>query len=187
MGVTSLGLVSKKIDYIFYLCMIFCLQNLILGTPSFFSQNKKLYIYKNVIWAKFHILKLNYSGSNQAQPGKNWRLDSKIFADMGRIILIKTPIWATVPTRGRFDHIQTTLTDLASDRVNLPKLQNKLSFKKQQQVSCSSSCCSKKLVKSLHPTLESSSIQTAEPIVKFHTILEMGSHEESSHTFGSSL
>ena len=43
------------------------------------------------------------------------------------------------------------------------------------------------LCKSLHPTLESSSIQTVEPIVQFHTILEMGSHDESAYTFGSSL
>ena len=57
--------------------------------------------------------------------------------------------------------------------------------------SCCCSCSSPKnlpnLHKSLQPTLESSSIQTTEPIVKFHTILEMGSHDESAHTFGSSL
>ena len=35
--------------------------------------------------------------------------------------------------------------------------------------------------KSLQSTLESSSIQTTELIVKFHTILEMGSHDESAH------
>ena len=46
---------------------------------------------------------------------------------------------------------------------------------------------SQNLRKSSQPTLESSSIQTAEPIVKFHTISEMGSHDESAHTFGSSL
>ena len=43
------------------------------------------------------------------------------------------------------------------------------------------------LAKSLQPTLESSSIQTTEPIVKCHTILEMGSHDLSPHTFGSGL
>ena len=43
------------------------------------------------------------------------------------------------------------------------------------------------LVKSLQPTLESSSIQTTEPIVKCHTILEMGSHALSLHTFGSPI
>ena len=37
--------------------------------------------------------------------------------------------------------------------------------------------------KSLQPTLESSSIQTTEPIVKCHTILDMGSHDLSPHTF----
>ena len=37
----------------------------------------------------------------------------------------------------------------------------------------------------MQPTLESSTIQTAEPIVKFHTILEMGSHNEFAHTFRS--
>ena len=37
------------------------------------------------------------------------------------------------------------------------------------------------------PTLENSSIQTTEPIVMFHTLLEMGSHNKSAHTFGSSL
>ena len=41
------------------------------------------------------------------------------------------------------------------------------------------------LAKSLQPTSGSSSIQTTEPIVKCHTILEMGSHELSQHTFGS--
>ena len=46
---------------------------------------------------------------------------------------------------------------------------------------------SQNLCKSLQSTLENSSIQTAEPIVKFHTIFEMGSHDGSSHTFGSSL
>ena len=46
---------------------------------------------------------------------------------------------------------------------------------------------SEKLAKSSQPTLESSSIQTTEPIVKFHTILEMGSHDESAQTFRSSL
>ena len=35
----------------------------------------------------------------------------------------------------------------------------------------------------LQPTSESSSIQTTEPIVKCHTILEMGSHDLSPHTF----
>ena len=43
------------------------------------------------------------------------------------------------------------------------------------------------LAKSLQPTLESSSIQTTEPIVKCYTILEMGSHDLSPHTFGSGL
>ena len=51
----------------------------------------------------------------------------------------------------------------------------------------SSSPSLKKLTKSLQPNLESSSIQTAEPIVKFHTTLEMWSHDGSAHTFGSSL
>ena len=41
--------------------------------------------------------------------------------------------------------------------------------------------------KSLQPTLESSSIQTTELIVKCHTILEMASHDLSPHTFGSGL
>ena len=41
------------------------------------------------------------------------------------------------------------------------------------------------LAKSLKSTSESSSIQTTEPIVKCHTILEMGSHDLSPHTFGS--
>ena len=49
------------------------------------------------------------------------------------------------------------------------------------------SSSSEKLAISSQPTLESSSIQTTEPIVKFHTILEMGSHDESAHTFRSSL
>ena len=61
----------------------------------------------------------------------------------------------------------------------------------RSEVSSSSSPAAPKnlpyLRKSSQPTLESSSIQTAEPIVKFHTILEMGSHDESAHTFGSSL
>ena len=43
------------------------------------------------------------------------------------------------------------------------------------------------LAKSLQPTLESSSIQTTEPIMKCHTILEMGSHDNSPFTFGSGL
>ena len=42
------------------------------------------------------------------------------------------------------------------------------------------------ICKSSQPTLESTSIQIAEPIMKCHTILEMGSHDGSSHTFGSS-
>ena len=42
-----------------------------------------------------------------------------------------------------------------------------------------------KLTKSLHPTSESSRNQTDEPIVKCHTILEMGSHVLSPHTFQS--
>ena len=53
----------------------------------------------------------------------------------------------------------------------------------------SSSSCSKNsqnLHKSSQPTLESSSIQTAELIVKCHTILEMGGHDGSAYTFGSS-
>ena len=41
--------------------------------------------------------------------------------------------------------------------------------------------------KSLQPTLDSSSIQTAEPIVKFHIILEMGSYVKSAHTCRYSL
>ena len=36
-------------------------------------------------------------------------------------------------------------------------------------------------------TAQSSSTQTAEPIVKCHTILEMGSHDLSPHTFRSGL
>ena len=43
------------------------------------------------------------------------------------------------------------------------------------------------LAKSLQPTLESFSIQTTEQIVKCHTILEMGSHDLSPHTFRSAL
>ena len=43
------------------------------------------------------------------------------------------------------------------------------------------------LAKSSQPTLESSSIQTTEQIVKCHTILEMGSHDLSPHTFRSGL
>ena len=43
------------------------------------------------------------------------------------------------------------------------------------------------LAKSSQPTLESSSIQTTETIVKCHTILEMESHDLSPHTFGSGL
>ena len=43
------------------------------------------------------------------------------------------------------------------------------------------------LAKSSHPTLESSSIKTTEQIVKCHTILEMGSHDLSPHTFRSGL
>ena len=39
------------------------------------------------------------------------------------------------------------------------------------------------LAKSLQPTLESSSIQTTEQIVKCHTILEMGSHDLSPHMY----
>ena len=45
----------------------------------------------------------------------------------------------------------------------------------------------KNLPKSLHSTLESSSIQTTEPIVKCHTNLEMRSHDVSAHTFRSSI
>ena len=48
---------------------------------------------------------------------------------------------------------------------------------------------SQNIHKSSQPTLESSCIQTAEPIVKFHTILEMGSHDKyfwiQSPIFGS--
>ena len=43
------------------------------------------------------------------------------------------------------------------------------------------------LAKSSQPTLESSSMQTTEQIVKCHTILEMGSHDLSPHTFRSGL
>ena len=43
------------------------------------------------------------------------------------------------------------------------------------------------LAKSSQPTLESSSIQTTELIVKCHTILEIGSYDLSPHTFGSGL
>ena len=48
--------------------------------------------------------------------------------------------------------------------------------------------CGKSLPKSLPifaSTSESSSIQTAELIVKWHTIFKMGSHDHSPHTFGS--
>ena len=43
------------------------------------------------------------------------------------------------------------------------------------------------LAKSLQPTLESSSMQTTEPMVKCYTILEMGSHDLSPHIFKSSV
>ena len=43
------------------------------------------------------------------------------------------------------------------------------------------------LANSSQPTLESPSTQTTEPIVKCQTILEMGSHDLSPHTFGSGL
>ena len=39
----------------------------------------------------------------------------------------------------------------------------------------------------LQPTLESSSIQTTEPIVKCHIILEMGSHDLPPHNFLSDI
>ena len=40
------------------------------------------------------------------------------------------------------------------------------------------------LYKSLQTTLESFIIKTAVPIVKCHTILELGSHDLSPHTYG---
>ena len=40
-------------------------------------------------------------------------------------------------------------------------------------------------IKIFPPTSQSSSTQTAEPIVKCHTILEMGSHDLSPHTYRS--
>ena len=43
------------------------------------------------------------------------------------------------------------------------------------------------LAKSSQPTSESPSIQTTEPIVKSHTILLMGSHDLSPHTFRSGI
>ena len=74
-----------------------------------------------------------------------------------------------------FHHI---LSDLVSDFGKGPKR----GFKKTLLKLFSS-----ELAKSLQPTLESSSIQTTEPIVKCHTILEMGSYDLSPHTFGSGL
>ena len=56
-------------------------------------------------------------------------------------------------------------------------------FKHQRTITEESSCS----CKSMQTTLENSSIQTTEPIIKCHTILEMGSHGRSAHTFGSSL
>ena len=72
-----------------------------------------------------------------------------------------------------FHHI---LSDLVSDFGKGPKR----GFKKKLNLFS-------ELAKSLHPTLESSSIQTTEQIVKCHTILEMGSHDLSPHTFRSGL
>ena len=74
-----------------------------------------------------------------------------------------------------FHHI---LSDLVSDFGKGPKR----GFKKTSFLNLFS-----ELAKSLQPTLESSSIQTTEPIVKCHTILEMASHDLSPHTFGSGL
>ena len=73
-----------------------------------------------------------------------------------------------------FHHI---LSDLVSDFGKGPKR----GFKKM--------CLNifSELAKSSQPTLESSSIQTTEQIVKWHTILEMGSHDLSPHTFRSGL
>ena len=66
-----------------------------------------------------------------------------------------------------FHHI---LSDLVSDFGKGPK-----------------SFFSSELAKSSQPTSESSNIQTTGPIVKCHTILLMGSHDLSPHTFGSGL
>ena len=71
-----------------------------------------------------------------------------------------------------FHHI---LSDLVSDFGKGPKRW----FKKIDLFS--------ELAKSSQPTLESSSIQTTEQIVKCHTILEMGSHDLSPHSFRSGL
>ena len=73
-----------------------------------------------------------------------------------------------------FHHI---LSDLASDFGMGPKR----GFKKLIFYLFS------ELAKSLQPTLESSSNQTTEQIVKCHTILEMGSHVLSPHIFISGL
>ena len=74
-----------------------------------------------------------------------------------------------------FHHI---LSNLVSDFGKGPKR----GFKKTFFVNLFS-----ELAKYLHSTLESSNIQSTEPIVKCHTILEMGSHDISPHTFGSGL
>ena len=74
-----------------------------------------------------------------------------------------------------FYHI---LSDLVSDFGKGPKR----GFKKKLFLNLFS-----ELAKSSQPTLESSSIQTTEHIVKCHTILEMGSHDLSPHTFRSGL
>ena len=73
-----------------------------------------------------------------------------------------------------FHHI---LSDLVSDFGKGPKRGFKVLF-----VDLFS-----ELAKSWQPTLGSSSIQIIEPIVKCHTILDMGSHDLSPHTFWSGL
>ena len=71
-----------------------------------------------------------------------------------------------------FHHI---LLDLVSDFGKGPKGGlNKIFFDLFSELS-----------KSSQTTSASSSIQTTEPIVKCHTILETGSHDLSPHTFGS--
>ena len=74
-----------------------------------------------------------------------------------------------------FHHI---LSDLVSNFGKGPKR----GFKKKLFLNLFS-----ELAKSLQPTLESSSIQTTEQIVKCHTILEIGNHDLSPLTFRSGL
>ena len=106
------------------------------------------------------------SSTSPAPPPKNsqnlrnplWRdLASKLQYRLSSV----TPFykWEAIS----FHHI---LSDLVSDFGKGPKI----GFKKY---------IFSELAKSLQPTLESSSIQTTEQIVKCHTIIEMGSHDLS--------